>query len=207
MTFAPRIALSLKRTRRTMATQVQGEKVSIDWGEIDAPCSRDAKTKPQNEMDLSMHSGGSTASATFDQDSISSLENSNDLASKAIRAVRFGAVEIREYPRVLGDNPCVSSGPPLALGWEHLSVSSMDLESYESSRPFRCVKDKMAVPHMIRDDWLREAGYSRQEITVASRVACEIKAQRRKSASQKKAGRKADEIRESFGRFRRSCSL
>uniref|UniRef100_A0A7S4MMC9 Uncharacterized protein n=1 Tax=Odontella aurita TaxID=265563 RepID=A0A7S4MMC9_9STRA len=222
MTSAPRLSFRPKRTRSITATQAQDEldsslrkgdakHVAIEWGAIDAPSSYVSKAKPQQDTDTSVYSE-STASTLGD--SISSLGSLNASAAKntssdnveVIKVVRFCSVEIREYARALGDNPSVSSGPPITLRWEHSSVSTMDLENYESTRSSRRVKSQMAIPHMTRDDWLREAGYSRSEIADASRAAYEMKVQRRKSASQNKAGRKAKEITKSLGRIRRRYS-
>lgn len=48
------------------------------------------------------------------------------------RNVSFGTLNIREYERTLGDHPDVTSGPPLALGWEYREVATgIQLVEYE----------------------------------------------------------------------------
>jgi len=49
--------------------------------------------------------------------------------------VRFSTIEIREYPRALGDNPSVTSGPPLTLKWNPISTSALDVvDVHEAAR-------------------------------------------------------------------------
>mmetsp|Transcript_26171 Transcript_26171/g.57448 ORF Transcript_26171/g.57448 Transcript_26171/m.57448 type:complete len:373 (-) Transcript_26171:136-1254(-) len=99
--------------------------------------------------------------------------------------VSFGNVEIKEYPRALGDNPaCASGGPPLSLGWTPLSAQKLNLDEYETRRVFRRrKKEQMLVPPATREDWLRQAGYGSSEITRSIRSASRVKRQREKSNS------------------------
>jgi hypothetical protein len=50
------------------------------------------------------------------------------------RRVKFNHVEIREYPRCLGNNPSVRSGPPVSIEWDHCFSYTVDLQFYESDR-------------------------------------------------------------------------
>ncbi len=57
--------------------------------------------------------------------------------------VSFGKVFVREYCRQVGDNPSVSAGCPLAIGWMFNSHGEIDIDSYEADRaidraPARC---------------------------------------------------------------------
>lgn len=56
----------------------------------------------------------------------------------------WGDLVIFEFPNILGDNPGVSEGAPLELGWKHESESVVAIEYYEflrQSRPRRRRKD------------------------------------------------------------------
>ena len=64
--------------------------------------------------------------------------------------VRFSTVEIREYAMVLGEASSMLEGPPVAIGWDYQSSWSLDLDSYETERPPRRIKDELVMPAGIR---------------------------------------------------------
>lgn len=53
------------------------------------------------------------------------------------KSVRFDTVEIRECPYVLGDNPSVSAGPPLSIGWDPQDEFTVGFDEYEAGKPTR----------------------------------------------------------------------
>jgi len=46
----------------------------------------------------------------------------------------WGDIVIFEFPNILGDNPGVSEGAPLTIGWKHESESIVAVEYYEFLR-------------------------------------------------------------------------
>lgn len=50
------------------------------------------------------------------------------------RRVSFSYVVVREFPRCLGDNPSVTEGPPLSIGWNPCHEYTKDVEAYEQQR-------------------------------------------------------------------------
>lgn len=46
--------------------------------------------------------------------------------------VSFSHVSIREYSRVVGDNPSVCCGPPLSLGWKYNKQGKTDIDTFEA---------------------------------------------------------------------------
>ena len=72
------------------------------------------------------------------------------------RNVSYSKIEFRKYQRTLGDNPSVSSGPPVALDWEyspnHLILNVDDYEEKKRSRS----KVELFMPKSIREDIVRE---------------------------------------------------
>jgi hypothetical protein len=49
--------------------------------------------------------------------------------------VTFGRMEVFEHAYELGDNPGVSDGPPLTIGWEAQAKRVFDVAYYETYFP------------------------------------------------------------------------
>ena len=65
---------------------------------------------------------------------------------KARKKVNWGELIIFEFPNQLGDNPAVSGGAPLTIGWNHETVNVVTIEFNEFIRlkqPRRKRKDLM----------------------------------------------------------------
>jgi hypothetical protein len=107
------------------------------------------------------------------------------------KTVRFARVEIREHPRILGDNPSVKRGPALSLGWFNDGTGreySCDIDTYEAIRaPLRCSSSGaaggsgfVALPGPVRRRLLvKEAGVSETELHHARLEISKIKRSRR----------------------------
>jgi hypothetical protein len=73
--------------------------------------------------------------------------------SDTMKQVRWGDLTVYEFPNLLGDNPAVSEGAPLTIGWKHSSVVVVAIEYHEylrQSRPHRRRKD-MIMSSASRD--------------------------------------------------------
>lgn len=79
------------------------------------------------------------------------------------KAVSWSNIVIHHHAVVLGDNPSVSSGPPIALGPDLLHKDSLPVLEYEEGRPPRREKFQMALPRMTREDMLKGEGYGRAD--------------------------------------------
>jgi hypothetical protein len=69
------------------------------------------------------------------------------------KSVCWGDLTVYEFPNLLGDNPAVSEGAPLTIGWMHDSVDVVAIEYHEylrQRRPRRRRKD-MLVSSAARD--------------------------------------------------------
>ena len=53
------------------------------------------------------------------------------------RKVSFDHVDLRDYRRIAGDNPSVTDGCPLAIGWEYNCQGKVDINTYEGNRADR----------------------------------------------------------------------
>ena len=71
------------------------------------------------------------------------------------KTVQFSNLEIRTYPLTLGDNPSVSSGPPLTLDWNHEITHTFSVDAYESQ--LAPPEDRRPLAAMARPASLRVA--------------------------------------------------
>lgn len=100
--------------------------------------------------------------------------------TKASRNISFSSVDIREHERIAGDNPCVSQGVPLSIGWGYYQHDSIDLDDYENGKGPARDKVEMMVPSAVRRAMLRqEFGVSIKEMNEAMKQANITKRQRR----------------------------
>lgn len=99
------------------------------------------------------------------------------------RSVTFGEIEIHSHQCILGDNPSVSSGPPVTLEWTAFETHKIDVDVYEERKPAAREKESMILPRSVREEILRREGFSRGEIREATEVAQKLQLQRRKSSN------------------------
>lgn len=62
------------------------------------------------------------------------------------RNVSFSHVSIREYSRVVGDNPSVCCGPPLSLGWKYNKRGRIDIDTFQAMK----TKAQSSLPNSER---------------------------------------------------------
>ena len=117
-------------------------------------------------------------------DTSMSTESDEMDGPKAMRRCSFSCVDIREHERIAGDNPCVSSGVPLSIGWGYHQHQSLALDNYELNKGPPRDKIEMLVPAEVRKSMLRdEFGVSVKEINMAVREANITRLQRRNTVS------------------------
>jgi hypothetical protein len=83
-----------------------------------------------------------------------SSESSSDTRFKS--NITFSNVDVREYERIAGDNPCVRGGVPLSIGWANIQHESIPLDDYENAKGPPRDKIEMIVPADIRRSILRD---------------------------------------------------
>jgi hypothetical protein len=98
-----------------------------------------------------------------------SVDGASSIQSAPVkRSISFASVHIREHERIAGDNPCVTSGVPLSIGWGSVQHKAIDLDLYEKSKGPSRDKIEMMVPAAIRKSMLRdEFGVSIKELNAA----------------------------------------
>ena len=105
------------------------------------------------------------------------------LVERPKKSVSWSNIEINHHAVVLGDNPSVSSGPPVALGPKLLHMESIPVLEYEESRPPHREKFQMALPRMIREDMLKDEGYGRADFRLSELEIRKVKKHRKANAS------------------------
>lgn len=72
------------------------------------------------------------------------------------RSISFTNINVREYERTVGDHPCVTSGPPLTLGWKYDEIAGLNLDEYEEGKIIR-TREELQMPPRHRQSLLKEA--------------------------------------------------
>lgn len=105
----------------------------------------------------------------------------SDDDNSANKEVRFGQVRIRDYERVIGDNPSVTCGAPISIGWKYVELEPFSVEQFEEIRQgSRRNRSQMIMSREVRwkvltTDW----HVSRQEWAKAVRGVGRAKHRRR----------------------------
>jgi hypothetical protein len=118
------------------------------------------------------------------------------------KKVTWDMVQFRTYETVLGDNPSVSGGAPISLGWRYTndselepsdddlddsklsrSVSAMPIDDYEAIRlPQRMPMEQLVVSQWDREQRLYDAGVSRADMNKVIASVTHIKVSRNQNA-------------------------
>ena len=127
------------------------------------------------------------------------------LSAPVKRTISFSNVHIREHERIAGDNPCVTSGVPLSIGWGSVQHPPIDLDRYEKSKGPSRDKIEMMVPAAIRKEMLRdEFGVSIKELNAAIKDVNITKRNRRSTVAGEHMegwGEGIESAKRKFGRF------
>ena len=120
--------------------------------------------------------------------SISSYESSHQIPecmARQTKKVSFDTVEIREHPRILGDNPVPKYGPSLSIGWfkakqgRHMKYTVDEFEA-ERSRTRRPKNQSLVLSCKDRKRILKEeTSVSPKAIRTARKEATFIRKSRR----------------------------
>ena len=121
------------------------------------------------------------------------------------KQVKFFTAEVRTYQRYWSDNPSVSAGPPIGIGWKVLAIHRFSAVTHSSARDKRNLRTGYC-PVLTREEreaCLEEAGFSSKDIASATREATRTKARRRTTVQNLNAGKTA-EVEEAVESVRRA---
>mmetsp|Transcript_5601 Transcript_5601/g.13537 ORF Transcript_5601/g.13537 Transcript_5601/m.13537 type:complete len:433 (+) Transcript_5601:292-1590(+) len=204
------------------AVNVSGNRIEADNNDNDEDDDEELRSsdRDMNQHDANDQSGGedttttkptSAAAATTTAVSPSPVPISSTSTAAATttnskkkknRGVRFGNITIHELPMIVGDNPAVSVGPPVTIGWmPPVSSSSysnygqsdddksnaaesaivVSLDNYEKQRPVPRNRSQLRMPSSYRTELLRRQGFSRREIMEGSKQAAILRYRRKRT--------------------------
>lgn len=100
------------------------------------------------------------------------------------RQVVFDSIEIREYERIVGDNPSCTRGPPISIGWSYYVLQRCDVEYYETSvrPPPRSKKEFHLAADQRTQMLMKEWQYPEEELQKARREATYVQYCRAKTS-------------------------
>ena len=138
-------------------------------------------------------------------DRVVSSPNLTGLTSRK-RTVSFHKIEIREYERTLGDNPSVSSGPPVTLDWKYNPDHQIfHVDDYEKNKTSR---DDFRLCENSRKSILRDGGVPRAYIIEVEKEVDITKRNRKESSLISDSQEKREAALESASRkFKRVLSF
>jgi len=94
------------------------------------------------------------------------------------KSVNFSTLEIKSFPRRLGDNPSTTSGPALTIAWDAESTTTVEVEEYEATRGERRSLKDLRIPGYKRQAWLHEEGVTLKEVKEAHAKTLQIQRER-----------------------------
>jgi hypothetical protein len=95
-------------------------------------------------------------------------------------SLRFGKVVVRNYERILSDNPAGTKGPSIGLGWEFVE-QHYDIEDWEMERGSLREPSELLLNRHQREELLRDLGYTKRDIATAVQDGNKIKSQRQQT--------------------------
>jgi hypothetical protein len=114
--------------------------------------------RPTKKSICSLTSAGSSIKTTIED---TCTDDSRHFESNSIiiprRRVQFGNITIRNYERVMDDNPSCSCGVPVGIGWKYRpEPEKYTIDIFESIRK-DCRREvtEMRIPPKVRQDLLR----------------------------------------------------
>ncbi|KAL7552790.1 hypothetical protein ACHAWF_016046 [Thalassiosira exigua] len=130
-------------SRRSLSRSKSQVRIAANPSPLDASLSHgEPKRRVKQSSWMSFDSSSSSAVGWDLDDNYRSRSSAGDLSSSEgakgrdyrRSRVAFDSVEMREYDRTVGDNPCCRSGPPLSLDWSYSKKYEKNIEEFELER-------------------------------------------------------------------------
>ncbi|CAJ1891841.1 unnamed protein product [Cylindrotheca closterium] len=113
----------------------------------------------------------------------SSRINIAESKERTSKGVAFGTVEVRYYERTGADNPAVTSGAAVGIGWKYKRGARRTLDQWESQRGTPLKSFELVMDRAEREHILKKAGYTQKEIAQVVRTCLKGRNQRQQTVS------------------------
>lgn len=101
------------------------------------------------------------------------------------KKVTWTTVDVYCHEPELGDNPAVSSGPPVTISWAAHDHYTLSIDAFEQERSKnRCKQRRLLSSRSQRENKLLNAGYSRRDLEKASLEVAVISHNRAQSSKE-----------------------
>mmetsp|Transcript_14837 Transcript_14837/g.34354 ORF Transcript_14837/g.34354 Transcript_14837/m.34354 type:complete len:644 (-) Transcript_14837:1758-3689(-) len=117
------------------------------------------------------------------QTSDRSFADSRSFIEDKKKKVSFTVIYVRDYERVVGDNPSCTIGPPVGIGWKYGETRVIDVDSFEAARSYKKPSSHLILNREAREAVLLSWGASFHDIVEAVRSNLKIKNQRRQTVT------------------------
>jgi hypothetical protein len=115
--------------------------------------------------------------------------------------ISFGAIHVREYEVIVGDNPDVRVGPPISLGWRFIQHDDETIDDYEKRKAERPRRPNLRLSSITRKNLLSNVfGVPEEEIRSAEKENQKIQRQRQATVRQVKTVAKVETVMQSARR-------
>lgn len=118
---------------------------------------------------------------TSSRSSILSKEKKKKVRSQ--NRVQFSEVFVRQYERILDDNPACRFGLSVGIGWRFAEASAQSVDEWEGSRRRKSTKSQLILSRNKRELLVRSLGYTDTDIAAAMREINKVKSNRRQTVN------------------------
>lgn len=113
-------------------------------------------------------------------------------------SVHFAKVEVRQYERIMTDNPSSTGGPSIGIGWDYVEQKPVHIDDYEvkrsSKRHRRMRKGDLILNRSRREKLIRSLGYSERDIAANVRELNKLRSQRRQTVNNLNAAKMEEAV-------------
>jgi hypothetical protein len=143
---------------------------------------------PTNDWQTTYRSAGTSSDSvspsilTVSQSSFPGRERKKK--RRHTNAVRFSDVNVREYERIMSDNPACRSGPGIGIGWNYdATETNLSVDEWEDRRARARCSSIVALSRSKREEMIRELGYSERDIAAMCRELNRQRSYRRQTVN------------------------